>query len=79
MEFRPQACPLQGVTGAWEWAILLVEMLQLYRKFNCTGPPFTYPRIDRAWGIIAEPAPYDTTRRTLELLRVALDEQEGER
>ena len=75
----PWACPLMGMTKIAEWANPLLEMRAAYAKVNGRDMPYTPPRLDYKWTLVAEgSAPYSTTRRNREILRLGIGDTRGE-
>ena len=80
VQFRPWACPREGITGSREWAQPLIDMRLAFRRINGNGRSFTFMWLDRARQLVAADAsPYSTARRKLAILFVALGDPEGER
>ena len=76
----PRDCPLMGITKSTERANPLLEMRASYAKVNGRDMPYTSPRLDYNWTLVAEgSAPYSATRRNHEILRLGIGDSRGEK
>ena len=75
----PWACPQTGVAGERGWIQPILDLRTAYARVNGHQLGYAFPRLDRAWNLVAEGAdPYRKTRRKLALLFVGIGDINGE-